>query len=109
MNIICMNKFNVIYLPYGFCKELRRICPCETDPSCTINKDYALCSKFEKKGSARAIEEIDGDGKRRVYFASTQVAKPCPREDWKNSDNPQGQKLLGDRIGWQKIKGAVRS
>ena len=107
--MVIMNKFNIIYMPYGWCKELRRICPCETDPSCTINKNYALCSKFEKKGKARAIEEIDGDGKRRIYFAAAQVTKPCPFENGKDCNSSSGQGLLGDRIGWQKIKGAVRS
>jgi hypothetical protein len=104
-----MSNFGFIKMPYGFCKELRRTCPCPDDDACTIDKNYMLCSKFEKKGEARAIEEIDGDGKRRISFTFAKGAKCVGGQGGVGRDNPSTQQLLGDRIGWQKIKGAVVS
>jgi len=115
-----MTSKTIIKIPVGFCKELRRICPHDTkqgmpgaksslDVACGINRNYFLCSKFEKKGEFSAIEETYSDGSRRISFAAPQDIESCTTKDWSKCDSSQCQKLLGDRIGWQKIKGSVVS
>jgi hypothetical protein len=104
----------IIKLPVGFCKELRRICPHDTkqdapdaksslDVACGINRNYFLCSKFEKRGEFSAVEETYSDGSRRVYFATTQDIESHNTKDWAQCDSASCQKLLSDRIGEQKI------
>jgi len=100
---------NEIKMPYGYCKELRRPCPCPDDPACGIDRNYSRCSHFEKKGVASAIEEIDVDGKRRVYFKTAEAFNPVVKKVGFECNSASSQGILGDRIGWQKITRPGRS
>jgi len=56
-----------------------------------------------------AIEEINVDGQRRVYFKTAEITKPLTEENGNERNNSSSQGLLGDRIGWQKVTRSGRS
>ena len=57
-----------IKVAYGWCATQHIVCPVRGSSDCSVLDKYSRCQYFRKVGAQSAIEETDGNGKRRVYF-----------------------------------------
>ena len=91
-------KYNQIKVAYGWCAKKMIICPTTGSVGCRVTDEYFNCTSFRKCGEQSAIEEINCDGKRRVYLATSQADAQEPKTKKRLGDSSSRQAFLVDRV-----------
>ena len=63
-----MSDCKEVKVVYGWCATRMIVCPEFNPLNSFCPKEYSKCEWFRKAGEHSAVEEINSNGKRRIYF-----------------------------------------